>query len=456
MTNTDPRTLSLSNRFAAFSAQDKDDTAKDSALWIEQEPQTQTPQEPSRTIHTAPARRPQTVVKDSGAQMDCETWKPYNTCYFLPGKVQGKPVRFLIDTGCTTNLLAKHVFDRLPPSSRQTLRPYTDSHGTMADGSTLPFYGVIELPCRIRDVMVTETFIVSKLGDDAILGMPFLVTNECSMEFGRPILKLKDRSLACIDRQGNALVSSVQVVRPVTIPAATEMMVMCRITQQQAAKTGMIEGTQDDLPVAASLNRPDDQGRLFIRCMNTKNTPHQLTAGTVVANYTSTQDAEVSSTLAPTTPFATHPANQVSPSEHHNGSGVVKSTVPTHVQDLLTQSQECCNQPEQQQIIAQLLREYQDVFSRGDQDMGLTTLTEHDIPVIAGTRPLRQPARRLGWEKEAEVERQVEDLLQRGLIEPASGAWSSPVVLVKKKDGRILHRLPTSECSHDPRRLSFT
>ena len=40
-----------------------------------------------------------------------------------------------------------------------------------------------------------------------------------------------------------------------------------------------------------------------------------------------------------------------------------------------------------------------------------------------------------GSEKEVEVELQIQDLLQKGLIEPASGVWSSPVVLVREKDG---------------------
>jgi len=36
--------------------------------------------------------------------------------------------------------------------------------------------------------------------------------------------------------------------------------------------------------------------------------------------------------------------------------------------------------------------------------------------------------------KKKEVSRQIRDLLDRGLIEPAHSAWSSPVVLVRKKD----------------------
>jgi len=85
--------------------------------------------------------------------------------------------------------------------------------------------------------------------------------------------------------------------------------------------------------------------------------------------------------------------------------------------------------------MAKLLRNYGDVFSSGDHDVGLTGAVKHEIPLTAGTVPIRQPTRRLGPEKKKEVSQQVWDLLDRGLIEPAHSAWSSPVVLVQKKDG---------------------
>ena len=36
----------------------------------------------------------------------------------------------------------------------------------------------------------------------------------------------------------------------------------------------------------------------------------------------------------------------------------------------------------------------------------------------------------MGLEKDREVERQVADLVQRGMVESANGAWSSPVVCI--------------------------
>lgn len=47
------------------------------------------------------------------------------------------------------------------------------------------------------------------------------------------------------------------------------------------------------------------------------------------------------------------------------------------------------------------------------------------------------PTQCFGLQKEAKVERQVQDLLKRSLIELASNTWSSQVDLVKNKDGKL-------------------
>jgi len=108
-------------------------------------------------------------------------------------------------------------------------------------------------------------------------------------------------------------------------------------------------------------------------------------------------------------------------------------TVPPHVKELYETACDGWASNGKRQAMAKLLREYNDVFSSGDHDEGLTRAVCHEIPLAAGTVPIRQPTRRL--EPEKEVSRHVWDLLDGGLIEPAHSAWSSPVVLVWKKDG---------------------
>ena len=76
--------------------------------------------------------------------------RSYTTSYLIPEKLKGRPVQFLVDTGCTTNLLSKQVFDKLSERVRNCLDE-SDSHGTMADSTQLPFYGILRLPLRVRD-----------------------------------------------------------------------------------------------------------------------------------------------------------------------------------------------------------------------------------------------------------------------------------------------------------------
>ena len=134
------------------------------------------------------ASRGPTAELEEGAYQAQQVYdRPYRASYFIPGKVEGRPVQFLLDTGCTTNLLAKHVFDRLREKIKDQRIEYA-SHGLLADGTRLPFYGMVRLAIRLRQVKVEETFVVSQISEDAILGMPFLVEQGCSMDFTKPVI----------------------------------------------------------------------------------------------------------------------------------------------------------------------------------------------------------------------------------------------------------------------------
>ena len=81
-----------------------------------------------------------------------------------------------------------------------------------------------------------------------------------------------------------------------------------------------------------------------------------------------------------------------------------------------------------------LLSQFGDVISTGDRDLGKTSMVFHTIDT-GDLVPVRQAARRLPYSQRNEVRELLEDMLGREIIEPSKSAWSSPVVLVKKKDG---------------------
>jgi len=276
--------------------------------------------------------------------------QPHGDSYFLHGKITGKDVTFLLDSGCTTNLLSRRVFSTLPPKERRGLTPYTGEPGTLADGSSLPFDGVLELTRRVRDQTVSEIFVISPVEEDGILGMPFLKRHGCRIDFSRSALLMAGRELTGVDKSGRPLAGSVQAVRKCTIPGRSQATVHCRVNDSRISGLWVVEGAHTSVQLASSLNRLTDRGKILVQCVNPRRRlPYRqgpLSAGsTPYRRRTSGREA----TEGP----------QQSPSSR-------RGTVPAHVQDLYQTACNGCASDEERQIMARLLCEYKDVFSSGD------------------------------------------------------------------------------------------
>ena len=86
--------------------------------------------------------------------------------------------------------------------------------------------------------------------------------------------------------------------------------------------------------------------------------------------------------------------------------------------------------------IDDVLKEFESLFSKGSNDLGRTHIVEHEIELVDEI-PIRQQVRRIPPHFKAEFEKQLQDMLEAGIIEESQSAWSSPVVLVRKSDGSL-------------------
>ena len=109
--------------------------------------------------------------------------------------------------------------------------------------------------------------------------------------------------------------------------------------------------------------------------------------------------------------------------------------LPEHLHKLFLDSCENLTESEKE-LVKQKLIQYQDVFSKGESDLGKTNLMTHKI-ITKDDNPIKQRPRPLPPKQNEEVERQVKLLLESGMISPSESAYSSPIVMVKKKDGSM-------------------
>ena len=87
--------------------------------------------------------------------------------------------------------------------------------------------------------------------------------------------------------------------------------------------------------------------------------------------------------------------------------------------------------PQQRKAVQVLVYEYRDIFT---ERPGTTDLVEHEIEVTT-VHPVRVAPYPIPYAKQEVVQREVEAMLEGGIIERAKSDYNAPIVLVRKKDG---------------------
>uniref|UniRef100_A0A1X7TFY0 Reverse transcriptase domain-containing protein n=1 Tax=Amphimedon queenslandica TaxID=400682 RepID=A0A1X7TFY0_AMPQE len=83
-----------------------------------------------------------------------------------------------------------------------------------------------------------------------------------------------------------------------------------------------------------------------------------------------------------------------------------------------------------------LLLSFSEIFPDSNDDLGHTTVLKHQINT-GSALPIRQPPRRVPKNKQEESHRLIQNMLDNNIISRSHSPWSSPIILVKKKDGSL-------------------
>lgn len=93
------------------------------------------------------------------------------------------------------------------------------------------------------------------------------------------------------------------------------------------------------------------------------------------------------------------------------------------------------NTCESKEPIRELLLQYSELFHTEGRRMGEAKVTPFTTKLIPGTKPQFRHQYRRRPKEAAKVQRQIADMLQRGVIRRSRSLWCSPINLAKKDGG---------------------
>ena len=352
-------------------------------------------------------------------------------------------VNLVIDSVSTVTAISSKTYDKINSNSKPPLSQISEQV-LLADGKAMQISGMCTLKIALGHLEVEHDVLVADLESEGLLGVDFMSKYQCVLNFKKNVLEVDGMVIPFRDENSKMRVCRLKVASTITVSPGEEMVIPGKLVQRgRQDLCGIVEPSETfvenhGMLVGKTLVNPCNK-LIPLRIMNLSSEPKILYQDTVVGTF--------------------HPAIEID-DESLNETDLKKQSslvLPVFLNDLYERSSVHLNDREKQ-LLKSFLVDFQEVFAKSDSDLGRTGLIKHSIDT-GNNKPIKQSMRRLPIHQRMEEEKQVKQMLERGVIEKSSSPWSSAIVLVKKKDGstrccidyRMLNKITVNDAYPLPR-----
>ena len=381
--------------------------------------------------------------------------------------VQGFKTKAIVDTGAEVTVLSERLYKSLPQDKRPALQKAKRGLIVAEAGKKMTTCGTFDAQFKLGEF--EWPVYVAPIGDDILLGCDIIDEMDITVNTKRGI-HVRDQWVECQIVRSHDTVGPVIIARAVTVPAMSEFVMTASCDMKRNHEALLFEADEtakENLLIARSLvNR--QTGKVPVKVINQSSSSVKLKKGVVLGklhpvgsimptqeNYDISQHRDGVSVCQLKSHEDTHDRRQSKSADakvssktdtnidgtnfsevtSHNEDQKLEGLVPEHLKDLFKRSSENLD-VEQSIKLAGLFNKYQGSFAKTRTEYGKCSVLKHKIDT-AEAAPVRQPLRRTPQAFQGEEEKYIQEQLKAGVIQPSSSAWSSPIVMVRKKAGDV-------------------
>ena len=334
--------------------------------------------------------------------------------------VRGIPVKALVDTGATVSVLNDKIYRkvRLIGDMKEKRRRHTELFA--ADETPMQVTGDFEIELKLNGLrMPLIVSVVKNLGYDLLLGMDFFRATEAVVNVKTNTLDLLGGFMRVPMRAKNDL-PLVVAAQTVKIPPMSEAVFLVKAKAKLPYGDFLIEGSPEaqcrSLMIARTLVKTP--GVTYpCRALNPTERVITLKVGSPVGTIAAVKaDKNFRNTLRSETE---------EPTLQEQLRQLTEKGITLHDTALVGE--------DRNKLIRMLYRN-RDIMATTVAELPGTDIMMHRIDT-GSSPPIRKRAYRYSPEDRMEIAKQTREMLQAGIIEESDTPWTSPVLLVTKKDG---------------------
>ena len=374
---------------------------------------------------------------------------PYISGVYIEGMVQGIEANFTVDTGATITMMSRDVYERIPEPNKPPLNKC--SWPATADGRLMKAYCSAVCEIDLGPLMLDKTIAVAELEDEVLLGadvLQFDPGGPADLILSQGVMVLRGKSIPVLPIGSRTMVRKVRSADHYALPPMTEMIDVFVDRQEDMAldtqlliEPSLYLAREYSAVVAPCLIDASRQCTVKVRIMNPTCEVISVKQDMVLGDVTGTEGEpmvlfdEESNNVSKSLSQARRVDDAMCEPETRCDANET-SLIPDHLRVTFQTACDICETDEQRNKIEHLLNQFSPVFSVDEYDLGLTNITEHVI-ATGDARPIKQPPRRVPMAFAGEDKEAIDKLWTQGSIRPSTSPWASPIVLVRKKDGKV-------------------
>ena len=327
----------------------------------------------------------------------------------------GQKLRALIDTGAEVSLMKRSTYESLRNKGwLQKKRVNLQS----VSGNLLTVHGYAEIPFKIGGVRMTHGFyIVKDMNRSVIMGRDWMKNYGVRIYFDLKKLRVKG---TFVDLEEDIHIASLlRLKRSVVLKPHTVSMVHAGLKNttyfekgqifQIAPSTKGVLSREEGIVLGDAIVKMSKNRQVPLMIANNTNKTMHISRGRVVG-------------LVERIP------------EENIVDFELKHEKDQQFSDKLEANLTC--PPEHKDRIERLVKKNNDIFAFSDAELTETPTLSMDIDT-GDSPPVRMRAYRTPLKNREIVEKAVNEMLQANIIKRSQSEWSSPIVIVGKKDGSM-------------------